>query len=248
MPDLYSAYTSGDLLVILATAGFLGIFHTVLGPDHYIPFVMMSRAQNWSRRKTSVITFLCGVGHVSSSLVIGAFLAWGGMAVTEWAESKWAAIHELRGSISAWLLIGVGAAFTVWGVINGIRRRKHTHFHTHAGELSHTHEHNHRDDHMHLHGKAGSITPWILFTIFVFGPCESLIPLMLTSWSLSGLGGVALVSLIFSLATIGTMMVIVTLLLAGLNRIPLGGLERWSTALAGISLVACGGAINWLGL
>ena len=249
MFELSSALASGDLYLLIVTAAALGLLHTIMGPDHYLPFVMMARAQDWSRKKTAWITFACGFGHVASSIAIGALLAWGGMAVSEWAGSQWLFVQELRGSISAWLLIGVGAAFAIWGIMSALRGKKHSHSHVHANNLTHAHEHDHNDEHMHVHAsKAKSITPWILFTIFIFGPCESLIPLILASWSTAGLGGVTLVSIAFSITTIGTIMGIVGLMLMGINRIPLGGLERWSTALAGISLIACGGAIQWLGL
>ena len=34
----------------------LGFVHTVLGPDHYIPFIFMAKARKWTMRKTSLIT------------------------------------------------------------------------------------------------------------------------------------------------------------------------------------------------
>ena len=236
-------------MFLLITAGALGFIHTILGPDHYLPFVMMARAQAWSRRKTALVTFVCGFGHVFSSLVIGAILAWGGMAAAEWAGSNWAFWHEARGSLTAWFLIGVGAAFVIWGTVRAYRGKTHSHSHFHVDSTEHTHKHNHRQDHAHFHNdKASRITPWVLFIIFIFGPCESLIPLMLSAWSTAGLGGIALVSLIFGLTTILTIMGTVTLLLAGANRLPFASLNRWSTSLAGLSLICCGVAIRWLGL
>jgi ABC-type nickel/cobalt efflux system permease component RcnA len=249
MPELESALASGDMAVLLMTAVALGFIHTILGPDHYVPFVMMAHAQNWSRSKTAVVTTLCGLGHVASSLIIGAALVWGGMAVTEWADSRWAFWHEMRGSLSAWLLMGVGAAFVVWGVVRARRGATHSHPHLHSDRTLHSHEHSHTDTHIHVHNDgARRLTPWVLFTIFVFGPCESLIPLMLSAWSVSGTGGVTLVAVAFGTVTIATMLGAVGLLVLGIRRIPLGPMERWSTVLAGLSLVVCGGAIQWLGL
>ena len=37
-------------------------------------------------------------------------------------------------------------------------------------------------------------------------------------------------------------------LLTGIKHLPLRRMDRWSTSLAGLSLVACGGAIQWLRL
>ena len=74
------------------------------------------------------------------------------------------------------------------------------------------------------------------------------IPLILSAWSVAGVTGVTLVSTVFGLTTILTILGAVALLMAGIDRVPLGQMDRWSTALAGLSLVACGGAIQWLGL
>ena len=38
--------------LLLWTAASIGFVHTLLGPDHYLPFVAMSRAGGWSARKT----------------------------------------------------------------------------------------------------------------------------------------------------------------------------------------------------
>ncbi len=249
MTDLQTALASGNLIVLLWTAGTLGFLHTILGPDHYIPFIMMSKAQNWSKRKTALITFLCAVGHVVSSVIIGILLAWVGMAATDWAGSEFAFWHGIRGNLSAWLLIGVGFAFMVWGIKNALRGKTHSHVHIHDDSVKHSHEHDHKSEHMHVHkSSVSTITPWILFTIFIFGPCESLIPLMLSAWSISGYTGITLVSLIFGVTTVITIMATVSVLMMGINKIPLGNLNRWSTALAGFSLIACGSAIQFLGL
>lgn len=259
MPDLSAALHSGDLTVLLVTAVTLGAVHTILGPDHYVPFVMMARAQRWARRRVALVTFLCGFGHVASSGVIAVALALAGRAFTDWTDSRFAALHEARGPIAAWLLMGIGAALTVWGVVRALRRRTHAHLHVHADGTVHAHEHDHTGDHAHAHAApyapgdaparaVRSLTPWVLFTIFVFGPCESLIPLMLVAWSTSGPAGAFLVGGAFAVATIATIMAAVALLLAGVSLIPLGTLERWTTALAGLALVACGGAIQFLGL
>jgi nickel/cobalt exporter len=39
------------ILVLCGSSAFLGVLHTVLGPDHYHPFIAMSRARNWSYYK-----------------------------------------------------------------------------------------------------------------------------------------------------------------------------------------------------
>ena len=80
----------------------------------------------------------------------------------------------------------------------------------------------------------------VLFTIFVFGPCEPLIPVLMYPAAEGSWWGVGVVAGVFGLATLATMLVTVALGHLGLSRLPLGGLERYSHALAGLALVACG--------
>jgi len=245
---LEQALQSQNVVVLIWTAFTLGFIHTVLGPDHYVPFVMMAKAENWSRWKTGVVTFLCGLGHVGSSIVIGAILIALGTAATQWEGTFWGTLHEWRGVIASWGLMGVGAAYAVWGLRRAHRGHVHAHVHTHDCE-THLHTHDHNTEHFHIHeAKGHSITPWVLFTVFIFGPCESLIPLMLVAWALGSLPAVIWVSAAFSLSTVLTILAIVGVLLAGISRIPFGKMEKYTHALAGLSLVLCGAAIEFLGL
>jgi hypothetical protein len=51
---------SDSLTILLLTTGSLGFFHTIMGPDHYLPFIVMSRSGKWSNKKTIWVTILCG--------------------------------------------------------------------------------------------------------------------------------------------------------------------------------------------
>lgn len=260
MTDLTTALSSQSLTLMLWTAGILGVLHTLMGPDHYVPFVMMSRSERWPLRKTMWITFLCGLGHVGSSIVIGLILGSLGMAAAHWETSSWASWHEWRGNICAWLLMGFGAAMLLHGLVKAWRGESHDHHHRHAVEVVHSHHHDHGSDHSHVHvhecvpavgeKKPGltRFSPWVLFTIFIFGPCESLIPLMLAATAMSGLPGSLSVALVFSGTTVITIMGTVFLLTRGLQKLSLHFLERHAQSLAGLSLVLCGAAMQFLGL
>ena len=56
---------------LLTTAVFIGFTHTLIGIDHYVPFVVLSKANAWSLKKTMWIVLLCGIGHVLSSVLLG---------------------------------------------------------------------------------------------------------------------------------------------------------------------------------
>jgi len=39
-----------EVSLLLGAAATLGFFHTVFGPDHYVPFIVMARARQWLSR------------------------------------------------------------------------------------------------------------------------------------------------------------------------------------------------------
>jgi ABC-type nickel/cobalt efflux system permease component RcnA len=239
---------TSELAFLLATAATIGVLHTLMGPDHYVPFVAMAGARDWSLRRTLGITTICGIGHVLGSVVLGTLgiaLGWavGGL---EWLEA-------MRGEVAAWLLLGFGLAYTAWGLRAAIRNRPHVHWHSHADGTVHEHTHTHHQEHSHVHeAPAGQrrlrgTTPWVLFVIFVFGPCEALIPMLMVPAASGSWWGVAMVVAVFGVVTVATMIAAVTVGYLGVSRLALGSLERYSHALAGLALVACGLAIQ-LGL
>lgn len=231
-----------ELALLAATAAGLGVLHALLGPDHYLPFVLMGRAGRWSRAKTLTITFFCGVGHVGSSLLLAA----GGVALGV-AVGRLQALEGLRGQVAVWALIAFGLVYGVWGLRRAARHRPHAHPHLHGDGVVHFHEHTHEGEHLHVHESGepvSRITPWVLFTVFVFGPCEPLIPLVLVPAAEQSAAGVALVVAVFSVATLATMLAAVAVLGAGVARLPLGSLERYTHALAGAALALCGVALQ----
>jgi nickel/cobalt exporter len=232
------------LVVAAATIGFL---HTLLGPDHYLPFIMMSWARRWSTAKTTVITLLCALGHIGSSVLLG-FVGVGlGLAVESLTGAEF-----FRGRIAAWLFIGFGLVYLIWGIRHIYRGKAHQHVHSHTAEEphGHAHPHSHFGDHAHIHDveSVKSLTPWILFTIFIFGPCEPLIPFLMYPAAKGSLFGLIVVTAVFSIITAGTMLATVLLGRAGVNFLPLRNVQRYSHALAGATILLCGLAIEFLGL
>ncbi|MHC5095358.1 MAG: urease accessory protein UreH domain-containing protein [Planctomycetota bacterium] len=233
-----------SIIILCGTAASIGLIHTALGPDHYLPFIMMGRARRWSLAKTAWITFLCGLGHVLSSVLLGLAGVLLGIQVM-----KLEVLEAFRGSIAAWLLIGFGFAYFLWGIRRAILNRPHRHVHSHGDAGKHEHEHTHLSDHAHVHDeKKTNMTPWILFTIFVFGPCEPLIPLLMYPAAEKSVLGTILVAAVFSAVTVGTMLTIVLLSSWGVAFVKLGRMERYTHAVAGATICASGLAIQFLGL
>lgn len=225
-----------EIAILAVTAASIGFLHTLFGPDHYLPFIVMSRAKQWSRRKTLIITFFCGVGHVLSSVVLGLVGVALGIAVF-----RLEAVESFRAGIATWAFIAFGFTYMVWGIHKALRGKVHAHVHLHGNGSSHDHSHSHIRAHAHPHqqGKA-NVTPWILFTIFVFGPCEPLIPILMYPAAHHSISSMAFVSCIFGGVTIATMMGLVIAGCFGISFLPLRKLERYSHAIAGAALSSCG--------
>ena len=233
-----------EMLLLAGTAATIGFVHTLLGPDHYVPFVMMGRARRWSLAKTALITAACGMGHVLSSVLLGSLGIALGLAAT-----RLEAINTTRGDLAAWGLIAFGATYFVWGLRRAFKAQTHTHWHEHSADTVHKHPHNHQGSHTHVHDtNAAGITPWVLFIIFVFGPCESLIPILMYPAAKSSLIGLLLVTGTFGITTLVTMVGAVLILSWGTAAIPTGRLERYTHACTGAAILLCGLAIRFLGV
>jgi sulfite exporter TauE/SafE len=229
----------------LLSAASIGFIHTIIGPDHYIPFVAMSKSGNWSLSKTTVITILCGIGHVIGSILLG-FVGIGlGVAL-----SKVEFLESVRGDIATWALIAFGFTYFVWGLHRAIKNKPHKHMHHHVDGEVHVHTHSHNTEHAHVHDQTAqkTLTPWILFTIFVLGPCEPLIPLLMYPAANESITGLVLVASAFGIVTVVTMLAAVLVSLYGINLLPLNSMERYMHAFAGAAVFICGISIQFLGL
>lgn len=231
--------------VLLATTAGVAVVHTLAGPDHYLPFIAMGRARRWSTRRTVAWTSLCGAGHVASSIVIAA-----GAVVLGYGLERVELIEEFRGSLAAWLMIAFGAVYFAWGLTRAFRGRSHAHAHAHEDGEVHAHAHTHGGAHLHAHAaEAGlRVTPWVLFTIFVLGPCEPMIPLVMYPAAQGEWGQVLAVSAVFGALTVGAMLATVLLAVRGIRLLPLQRLDRFAHAAAGALVLGAGCAIQFLGL
>lgn len=234
-----------EITLLSLSAAAIAFVHTLLGPDHYLPFVAMSRARGWGRRKTLRITAICGLGHLAGSVALGLV----GIAVgIQLSSLEW--LEGARGQLAAWMLIAFGLVYTAWGLRQALKKRPHTHWHSHDG-ITHSHVHCHQDDHAHVHNETArsrSLTPWVIFVIFVLGPCEPLIPLLMYPAARESLAGVVAVTVVFGLVTMLTMLGVVALAVRGMARLRLKRFERFSHALAGGAVLFCGLGVAFLGL
>lgn len=229
MPDPLDSST-----LLLGGAAALAVVHALLGVDHSLPFVALGRARRWTLRRTLLVTAACGAGHVASSVLIGAAGVGLGLAIDALLR-----VEAARGELAAALLIGFGLAYAARAGWRQLRAA--------GGRL-------------HAVSPAGApVTPRALFVVFLVGPCEPLIPLMVVPGAARDWPAVAAVVGVFGLLTIAVMLAAVA---AGHHaarfiterlRGRIG--PRWSDAFrrhadvaAGLVVAASGAAVLVLGL
>ncbi len=230
---------------IITTAIAIGVAHTLAGPDHYVPFIALSRARRWSLRKTLAITAACGVGHIAGSVILGLI----GVAILTGVDALMG-LESVRGELAAWMLVAFGGMYVVWGFTRYARNRRHSHAHVHADGTVHAHQHDHHGQHAHVHDQPGSsaTTAWAIFIIFVFGPCEVLIPMLMLPALADGWLLMTAVVTAFAVSTMATMMLAVTVGVYGLDRLGATVVGRWLAPLGrhvhtvtGLAIMLCGG-------
>lgn len=230
----------------MGVGAIIGATHTLAGPDHYLPFIMLSKAKKWTIKKTLLITTVCGIAHVLSSVLLGLI----GYAVGSQLE-KLEIIESFRGDIAAWLLLCFGIIYFAWGLKQAVRGGRHTHKHFHVKDNAleqHEHAHTHSSAHTHVHEEKRATVFWGLFIIFAFGPCEPLIPLLIYPAAEHNFYGAALVAVTFSIITITTMLFAVTMGTLGMQRIKSDFFQKYAHAFAGLAITISSSCILFLGL
>ena len=88
----------------VAAGGFVAaLLHAAL-PTHWLPFVLVGRAQGWSGRKTLAVTALAGSGHIVATVLLAVVLMGAGLALE-------ASVGPVLSRIAGAVLIGFGLVY-----------------------------------------------------------------------------------------------------------------------------------------
>jgi sulfite exporter TauE/SafE len=233
-----------EMQLLVISAATLGVIHTLLGPDHYLPFIVLSKARNWTRTRTLWITFISGVGHVGGSVILGLIGIAMGISL-----HRLEAVEASRGNLVAWMIIAFGVLYTAYGVYKYMNHGAHFHLPAFLRPRSIRHRDMHLGERdLDKEEDKSNLTPWILFLIFVFGPCEVLIPMLVYPAAEHSTMGIFLVALVFGIATVGTMLLVVYLGYKGISMVRFKGREHQLHLLAGLVILLAGVGMQFLGL
>jgi nickel/cobalt exporter len=225
--------------ITLAAGGLAVAFIHAAIPTHWLPFVVVARAQGWSRRRALLMVTLCSGGHVLMTTALGIGLAWFGLQIDE----RWGRLYPII----------AGVALVALGLLVLVRHwRGWTHGHN---ELLGDHCHHHDHDHSALRQNGRQLIPpvpaaapartsdWAavagLFTMLTFSPCEGFLPVYLSAVQF-GWGGVTLLSVILATGTWTAMLLFTWLTLLGVEKARMRWLERCEAPVLGTLLVVCG--------
>jgi len=268
----FSDLNAAPVLLLLVAVVAVGVLHTMV-PDHWVPITVLARQNGWSRAETARAAAQAGVGHVVSTLLIGAVIWLLGVATAQ----RFGGIVD---TVSSLALMGFGGWFVVAGLLelrrehgthhDGHHHHGHGHGHGHARDEdarhSHLHRHENRPAHIHVHAHAfataHAIAPAIEFDpplhehahratgrgalLLILGssPMIEGVPAFFAA-ARFGAGVIVLMALLFAASTIATYVVLCTLSARGLERVRLGPLERYGEVLSG-GFIALVGVVFWV--
>lgn len=219
---------TGPLLITTVAA--VGVLHTLV-PDHWAPIVVLGRQQGWSVSRTARAAAIAGLGHVTTTLLLGIVL-W---AVGASLAVRYAHFVSVAAAVA---LVGFG----VWIAYSGWRELQNGHGRAHDADSGHAHIHRHGDGMRHVHWHVHSAQDWhaaedgaaavhvhehavagrtALLLILGSSPMVEGIPAFFAA-STYGVPLLAIMAGVFASATIVTYVSVSVAGIAGLQRISLG--------------------------
>lgn len=222
-----------DFNLLCLTVISISAIHTFSGPDHYLPFIVLSRSKKWSLPKTILWTSLCGLAHVLSSVVLGVLGILLGVTV-----SKLFHIETIRGGFAAWLLLIFGVTYIFYAFYKLKKNKIHKHFNVSGEGDIFVFEHKHGQS--VLPKKNYKVTPWVMLFIFALGPSEPLIPLIIYPYINYSIVEMGILITLYTFSTVIMMLSLVLLGFYGSRFINYPGLEKYIDVISGFAITICG--------
>jgi hypothetical protein len=204
-----------SLLAPLIWGGFVAAFLHAALPTHWLPFVLVGRAQGWRARMTLGAAALAGMVHVISTAIVGGLIVAAGLA-----------LEERLAGVLPWLAAAMMFGFGAYYLVRALRTR-----------ASAARDEPGRDK----PGRAVSDRAAFLglMALLALSPGEVLLPLYL-SGAQHGLHGLILLTLTFAAGTILGMVLLTGAAFMGASLLRLERLARFEGAILGAALIILG--------
>jgi nickel/cobalt transporter (NicO) family protein len=200
------------MLQIILSSFALSVIHGSI-PNHWLPLIAVGHAQRWKTKKVLSGMLIIGSAHVLSTILIGILIGWFGYRITE--HYGW-----VTRIVAPLVLILLGLIYLIIHFLG-----KNQHHHSHTGNISSKNSDN-------------SILLSLAIAMF-FSPCIELEAYYFTA-SASGWPAIALVSAIYFIVTVSTMMTLVYFSWKGIQRLNMHWLEHNNKLIIGMVLILIG--------
>ena len=202
------------VLLSLLGGGFAAAFLHAILPTHWLPFVLVGRAQGWGMARTLGTVVAAGVAHIASTALVGALIVAAGLALDHWVEG-------LLPHLSAVLLFLFGAFYLTRAML----KRPAT-----AGGPAYELPEPKVSDAAAFGG---------LVALMALSPGEVLLPLYLSA-ATEGAAVLVLLTLSFAVGTVAGMVLLTALARTGYSILKLERWARYEGAILGLALIALG--------
>lgn len=187
----------------------ISLLHAVI-PNHWLPVLAIGKKEGWSLAETSRITFISGMAHVISTVIIGLLLGLIGNELTQHIE-------HFTHIIAPAILILLGLYFV---------RQHYTHHHFHLQKEQ-------------LQNKSKKSIIWTLVIAMFLSPCLEIEAYFLLAGS-KGWYVLAAIALMYTVITIGGMLIWVRIVYKGMLKLNWHKWEHNAGIITGFVLIVTG--------
>lgn len=205
-----------DQTVLLSVlgGGFATAFLHAALPTHWLPFVIVGRAQRWSLGRVLAAVTTAGLAHIAVTALVGGLIVVAGLALDRW-------IGGLLPYLSAILLFAFGGFYLVRALIQGPQTAGGPQLDLPDPSASH------------------ATAFWGLVMVMAISPGEVLLPVYL-SQAQQGLAVLAALTVVFAVGTVLGMILFTVAARAGWSVLRLERWARYEGAVLGLALIAIG--------
>ena len=194
---------------ILTGSLLISLLHAVI-PNHWLPVLAIGKKEGWSLAETSRITFIAGMAHVISTIIIGLLLGLIGSELTEYIE-------DFTHVIGPFILILMGLYFV---------RQHYQHHHFHLQEEQ-------------IKKKTKSSIIWALVIAMFLSPCMEIEAYFLLAGS-RGWYMLLAIAAMYSIITIAGMLIWIRIVYKGLLKLNWHKWEHNAGIITGLVLIITG--------
>lgn len=197
------------MVSILTGSILLSLLHAVI-PNHWLPVLAIGRKENWTISKVTKVTFLSGLAHALSTIIIGGVIGIAGLKLTE-------SVQHFSHIVAPLVLIVLGIFFIY-------QHHRHKHFHLH-------------DQPAQALSKNKIITTLVI--AMFFSPCMEIEGYFLLAGSF-GWYAILTIALLYLIISVSGMVLWIRLAYKGFIKLNWHKLEHNAGIITGLTLIITG--------